>query len=435
MQTDYDTSYESQNLLLFDQPPSPPAMSFPTSNPDHSWNETPLTNFPHGMRPQGQAMFQEPPLPPTQTRRLRTMAGTYGLTSTPLTIHSPFASRTNAPTLRTPGPRYRLSSSSRPFAIPATPVHYGSAPPFMNPPSHHQPPIPSEPNLPTTQHLSFSTPPVPFELVPPPTLPPIQTRTATPIPPITEETNQSLRETMTTPSTHMEGTTSGPNSALLTESFSDPIAPRPGSSDGSTSSSEATSTPRMSESQWATTSPSPASPCFHNTEETLPWRPEYSPTETAQNTPPPPEIRYQMLAPEPRPSSASWLTTYSHWPLQRETAQTWMAPPEVFNDFNYDQETFGNYTPELSRDYRGYTPAPTISFYNAPFPLPNSPNWEYQPPTNYPTHPRRLQGYKPPQYGTRPFAGQDPPNPDNNEQAGGSNDPPQPTIEERTKKA
>ncbi|SJL18792.1 uncharacterized protein ARMOST_22393 [Armillaria ostoyae] len=204
----------------------------------------------------------------------------------------------------------------------------------------------------------------------------------------------------------------------------------PGSSDDSTSSSEAPSTPRMSESQWATISPSPVSPCFHDTEETLPWRPEYSPTGIDQSVPPLPGIEYRMLAPEPRPNNASWSTTYSHWPSPRETDQTWTELPD-FNNFYQDEETFGGYTTNVYGDDRSYTPALHQPFYTAPFPLPDSPNWEIRPPaTNHFTHPHHIQGYRPPQYGTHPFAGQDPPEPPTNEQAGGSNDLSRLTMEE-----
>ncbi|SJK97314.1 uncharacterized protein ARMOST_00566 [Armillaria ostoyae] len=157
-------------------------------------------------------------------------------------------------------------------------------------------------------------------------------------------------------------------------------------------------------------------------------------TKIERSAPPPLGTRYQMLIPELRPNNANWSTTYSHWPLQRETVLTWMAPPESFDTFNYDEGTFGGYATELPRDYGGYTPAPHQSFYTAPFPLPDSPNWEYQHPVPHQTHPCRIQRYRPPQYGTTPFAGQDPLDPDD-QQAGGSNDPPQPTREEKLEKA
>ncbi|SJL06745.1 uncharacterized protein ARMOST_10087 [Armillaria ostoyae] len=207
----------------------------------------------------------------------------------------------------------------------------------------------------------------------------------------------------------------------------------PGSSDGSTSSSDPHFTPQMSESQWDSTLPSPTQPHFHDTEETLPWRPEYSPTEIDQNVQPLWGIEYRMLAPEPRLNSASWSTTYSHWPSQRETAPTWTELPD-FDNFNQDKETFGGYTTNVYGEYQGYTPAPQQPFYTAPFPLPDSPNWEYRQPATFPTHLHHIQGYRPPQYGTHPFAGQDPPDPVNN-QAGGLNDPLQPTREERLERA
>ncbi|SJL16488.1 uncharacterized protein ARMOST_20014 [Armillaria ostoyae] len=101
---------------------------------------------------------------------------------------------------------------------------------------------------------------------------------------------------------------------------------------------------------------------------------------------------------------------------RRETAPIWTAPPD-FDNFNQDQETFGwadeeeemdtaldpgdyrDYTPAPfdQGDYRGYTSAP--HFYHQPFPLPDSPT--YAAPHNYqPPHPRRVQQYRPPQYGT-----------------------------------
>ncbi|SJL00817.1 uncharacterized protein ARMOST_04131 [Armillaria ostoyae] len=371
-------------------------MSFPMSNPDHSWNEwawnqptpqprggRPTTGIPqmssrHGMRPQGQAMFQEPPLPPTQSRRPRTTGGTYGLgTEPPHPILSPFAPRTpNAPTLRMPRPRYRLSSSSRPFTIPAMPVLYGLAPPSSQPPNLNL-------SLP-----SLSTLPVPSESAPPPTASPTPTKKATPTPPNMEEMNQLLSEKTTTPSTPTGEITNGQNLTSSTEPSSAHTIPRPGSSNGSTSSSEAQHTPRIPESQWDSTSPSPTTSHFHDAEEMQPWRPAYSQIATDPNVQPPPGITYQMLAPEPRPNSTSWSTTYSHWPSQRETAPIWTGPPD-FDNFNQDEDTFGgwankdeettgSYTTDVYRGNRGYTPAPyQPSFYTAPFPLPNSPNWEY----------------------------------------------------------
>ncbi|SJL14416.1 uncharacterized protein ARMOST_17872 [Armillaria ostoyae] len=137
----------------------------------------------------------------------------------------------------------------------------------------------------------------------------------------------------------------------------------------------------------------------------------------------------------------------SYWPshLPRETAPTWTEQTN-FDHFNQDSETFGwaneeeamdtaldygdyrGYTPTPpdDRDYRGYTSAP--HFYHQPFPLPDSPTHagSYQ---NHPQHhhPRRLQQYRPPQYGRYLMGGQDPPDP----VPGGSNDPPQPSNEER----
>ncbi|SJL16393.1 uncharacterized protein ARMOST_19917 [Armillaria ostoyae] len=193
----------------------------------------------------------------------------------------------------------------------------------------------------------------------------------------------------------------------------------------------ASSTPQMNESQWDTTSPSPEDPPFQDVEETPPWKQEYLQIGTEWSTPPQQGTGYWMPAPEQRLNSASWSTTYSHWPSHRETDQTWMALPEDFDDFNYDEETFRSYAPDVPGDYQSYTLAPF--FPTAPFPLPDSPNWEYQRPEPPQIHPCRIQGYRPPQYGTIPFAGQDPPDPDDR-QPGGSNDPPR-TREERLEQA
>ncbi|SJL07035.1 uncharacterized protein ARMOST_10378 [Armillaria ostoyae] len=290
------------------------------SNLDHSWNEwahnqptpqprgerpitgTPQMNFPCETQPQGQAMFQEPPLPPTQLRRLRTTAGTYRLT-TILPPLSPYAPRTpSTPTLSMPRPRYGHSYLSRPFTLPATPAQYGLAPPPR-----------------TLPLLSYFTPPAPLESPPLPTSPPTHARIATQTPPITEEMNPSPSERTTTPSTHTEGIISGQNLAPSTELSSAPIIPRPGSSNGLTSSNDTHSSPQTNESRWATTSPSPTSRPFHDVEETQPSRQEYLPIATELNEPPPPETQWRALAPEQKPNNKSWSTTSSHWPSQRGT--------------------------------------------------------------------------------------------------------------------
>ncbi|SJL06244.1 uncharacterized protein ARMOST_09580 [Armillaria ostoyae] len=171
------------------------------------------------------------------------------------------------------------------------------------------------------------------------------------------------------------------------------------------------------------------------------------PIVSEQNTQPPQETEYPMLVPAPPRNSEPSLTSY--WPshLPRETAPIWTGPSD-FDHFNQDQETFGwadeeNY--EDTGDYRGFTPAPldygdyrgytsAPHFYHQPFPLPDSPTYAgmYQTPTQH--HPQRIQGYRVPSYGMRPFVGQNsPPRP------GGSNDPPidppRPSNEERLQQA
>ncbi|SJL16942.1 uncharacterized protein ARMOST_20476 [Armillaria ostoyae] len=112
-------------------------------------------------------------------------------------------------------------------------------------------------------------------------------------------------------------------------------------------------------------------------------------------------------------NSESLQTPYSpsHW--QRETVPTWTAPPEDFDIFNYDRETFGGYPPPEHFSY-------------APFPLLNSLGWEYFHPT--PHHNRCIQGYHPHQYGIYPMGGANDAPIDQEE--GGSNDPPTLTREE-----
>ncbi|SJL16073.1 uncharacterized protein ARMOST_19589 [Armillaria ostoyae] len=402
-------------------------------------------SLPRNATPGPSNVPRTPPPLPILPRRLLTMGGTYRLGTIPLpqslyASQSPYTPRPpSIPGLRTPKPRYAVSSPKILFPIPATPVQYGLAPPTKN--------LPSPPS---------SSAPAPSESQPPPISAPIPMRIVTPMPQIPEETNPSPNERMTTPSTHMEGITSGPNSPQSTESSSGHTVHRPGSSDGSILSSGARSKPLTPESRWPITLLSPTQHHSHDMAEMQPWRPTFSPTEIAQNVQPPPVTHYMTFAPTLMPSSENWLTTYSHWLSQRETIPTWTEQPD-FDQFHYDPETFGNYPAEVyDEDMDDYVPAQSYgygkagelddvalwaqgvdrivpcfqnNFYNAPFPLLDSPNWEYQHPA---PHPQRVQGYRPPQYGRHPFAGQDP---SDNEQAGGSNDPPKETNKERLEKA
>ncbi|PBK76315.1 hypothetical protein ARMSODRAFT_969055 [Armillaria solidipes] len=190
-------------------------------------------------------------------------------------------------------------------------------------------------------------------------------------------------------------------------------------------------------SQWPTTSPSPEDPCYQYEEETQPFRPIYLPTKTGPNGPPQPETGYETYDLEPRLNNGPWSMPYSPSPWQRKTAQTWMAPPsERFNTFHYDYETFGELNEVAPWTQRAGRNAPYFSptqydFPSYPFPLPDSPNQHSYPNAPYAPHPRRVQKYRPPQYGTYPIAGQNSPTNDEQPEQGGSNQPPDPTREER----
>ncbi|SJL04137.1 uncharacterized protein ARMOST_07497 [Armillaria ostoyae] len=133
--------------LLRIRPLTPPP-AFPMSNPDHSWNQwarstpppprdgrpmptpPPTNTFPLAMQPPAHQMFQEPPLPPMTLQRPRSMAGSFGLSSTLLRPPYPSSRFPTAP--RPPsGPSYqnptlrprahRPPSTVNPFQIPSPP--------------------------------------------------------------------------------------------------------------------------------------------------------------------------------------------------------------------------------------------------------------------------------------------------------------------------
>ncbi|SJL16884.1 uncharacterized protein ARMOST_20414 [Armillaria ostoyae] len=412
-------------------------MSFPTSNPDHSWNQwarstpppprggaptrpphpTTTSPFPLATQPPAHPMFQEPPLPPMTRRRPRNTAGSFGLSSA---LQRPTFPSSQYPTA--PRPQYRPFSPNpmmRPharcppsavnaFRAPSTPEAFGSQSP---PTSAHSP----------TPTMKTPTPPRP---------------------PTMEEMNPWQSERTTIPSTPTDPTTSGPSSRPSTGPTSAPTDPRHGSSDGSTSSNEAGSKDPETESGWGGTSLSPEDHRSQEEVETQTYAPDFTRTAFGQSIPLPQAIGSTMRGPEPPRSNEPSQTSY--WPshLPRETAQTWTERPD-FDNFNQDPETFGwadeeeemNYqsyppTPIDDRDYRGYTSAP--DFYHQPFPLPDSPNYagEYQ--TYQPIHPRRVQQYRPPQYASHLFAGQDPPEPIATDPTPG---PSQPSNEERLEAA
>ncbi|PBK66202.1 hypothetical protein ARMSODRAFT_1021792 [Armillaria solidipes] len=113
----------------------------------------------------------------------------------------------------------------------------------------------------------------------------------------------------------------------------------------------------------------------------------------------------------PRPSREP----YSSWPLDSNEWNPRPASSNQFDTFHYDYGTF--------RYQNDPYPQARYNFPPYPFPLPDEP---LQPP-----HPRRVQKYRPPQYGTHPFVGQNSPINDEQPDQGGSNQPPEPTKEER----
>ncbi|SJL04343.1 uncharacterized protein ARMOST_07709 [Armillaria ostoyae] len=177
-------------------------------------------------------------------------------------------------------------------------------------------------------------------------------------------------------------------------------------------------------------------PAFPDEAVRPPYEPGSMPTDSGRNSQPPPAASSWMPAPDPRQSREPSPTYYSLSRSPRETDPTWTGPPD-FDNFNQDQETFGSWADEENDmntaldygDYRGYTSAP--HFYHQPFPLPDSPtyagNRHYRSPAH---HAERVQGYRPPQYHTRSFAGQGP-----DDKPEGSNNPLQPTKEERLEAA
>ncbi|SJL09567.1 uncharacterized protein ARMOST_12947 [Armillaria ostoyae] len=189
----------------------------------------------------------------------------------------------------------------------------------------------------------------------------------------------------------------GGNEPVAERENDDPLNPHGldyehGSSDGSTSSSEAGSKDPETESGWGGTSPSPEDHQFQDEEGTQTYVPASMRTAFAPSIAPPPETASRTFAPALPRNKPPSPTYYSHSPWPRETAPTSTVPPD-FDNFNQDPETFGWADEEeemdtalYDGDYRGYTTAP--HFYHQPFPLPDSPTYagEYQ--TPQPPHPR-----------------------------------------------
>ncbi|SJL06535.1 uncharacterized protein ARMOST_09876 [Armillaria ostoyae] len=372
------------------------------------------------------------------------------------TIHAPAPQRRST---------YRATSSDKhlpprnatpgPSNVPRTP------PPAYNPEEEAQeygrflrtvfrsptPPLPLI-TIPDSPEAPAPSIPGEFESQPPPTSvhSPTPITSPTQTPPTMEEMNPSPNKRTTTPSTPTASTTSGWSSTQSIEPTSAPTGLRHGSSDTSTSSREVSSRAPRTESGWGGTSPSPEDHQSPVEEETRRYAPASMPTVFERNTPLLRETAYTTYDPAPPRSNEPSQTSY--WPshLPRETDPIWTGPPD-FDHFNQDSETFGwadeeeeydtaldyqGYTPHPAddRDYRGYTSAP--DFYHHPFPLPDSPTYAGTYQRQQPPHPRRVQQYRPPQYGQYLMGGQDPPEPIATDQTAG---PSQPSNEERLEAA
>ncbi|PBK74575.1 hypothetical protein ARMSODRAFT_1013579 [Armillaria solidipes] len=166
-----------------------------------------------------------------------------------------------------------------------------------------------------------------------------------------------LPETMMTPSTLMDQTTSGPTSPLLTETFSDLYAPRPGSYEEATWRL-ATTSEGMTEYQWTTTLPLTEGTLSQEQEDRRLSQHEYSPIETE---------RYTLLCLD---------TDYEGSTTSEPHRNNMESTSNEFDTFNYDEETFGGYTAKSSWDYSNYIAAPRYSTSRYPFPLPDSPPYQ-----------------------------------------------------------
>ncbi|SJL08340.1 uncharacterized protein ARMOST_11703 [Armillaria ostoyae] len=163
------------------------------------------------------------------------------------------------------------------------------------------------------------------------------------------------------------------------------------------------------QSPWTTTSPPPMAmnyPAWDNRQPSLLGSLR---TEIDRDTAPSRDLDYMgHIEEEPTRSRLPSKMPSRPWHDSWETAPTWKEADQ--NDFDHFHYDYNAYEEELPL---------------APFPLPDSPNWEiYPPPRTH--HPRRLQGYRAPQYSNNPFSGQGP----DDEQAGGSDKPPEPPTDE-----
>ncbi|SJL04336.1 uncharacterized protein ARMOST_07702 [Armillaria ostoyae] len=233
------------------------------------------------------------------------------------------------------------------------------------PPAHHLPPlINSSPSTPTTRTSTPSTHQTPTPMSQSPSL-----RESHPeSPPHSHDHSPLPTKGRPTHSTSTPPTTSGTSSPPSIYLSSALTAPPPGSYAGETLRL-GTISQEMTEPQWAGTSQWNKGIQSQDWVETQPSQQGYSITRTGTTMAPPQGTYYgEGDANKPQENRSSWSSLYSNWPLNNG-----MRMPPSFNQFdtfNYDQETFGGYTPELSRDYQGYTMAPY--YPNTPLPLPDA---------------------------------------------------------------
>ncbi|SJL17385.1 uncharacterized protein ARMOST_20935 [Armillaria ostoyae] len=463
-------------------------MSYPTNQEqhwmNHWWNQTqrqsggdqppqtPQRNFQEDeyqhhpeMQPLAPVTFHEPPRPPC----LR-MTGTYRL-GTSSSHHPPMTLPTFHPLsgqLRQSNPATSGCSLLCPVSVSSYDPPPDTFPPLspaarrmMHPgtPQPHQPPtsLPqtaSSQSTPTMKTISISLStapsqnkedPTPQSWSPPGQSHPAPRSPATPYPSMMTFPNPSPTmtthplpysspdtETGMTHSISMGPTMSGTSSVTWTEEFLAPTALRPGNYADTMSRFTSISEGR-NEPQWDGTSQWNEGIQFLEGEEIRPSPPESLPIETG---------RYTLLHPDPNymgegegGQSRSRRNWQEHYSYSRPDNDIWTTCPENYNQFNhfhYDEETFNGFVTETLR----------YELPQYPFPLPDSPPQGPYSNIPYAPHPRCIQKYRPPQYGTHPMGGQDPPNdppidvdPDDCQEGGSNNPPTEPTKEEHLQAA
>ncbi|SJL10248.1 uncharacterized protein ARMOST_13632 [Armillaria ostoyae] len=432
------------------QPHSPSTTLSPTPTPSqqwgsHSWrrtlsysNDTPSPPTPWTSFLRGPLLPNEMPLPVqaergTPLRPLphppqRRTTGTYGLAMT--------ASPPLPTTQITYHPRSGPSYPSRPGLSWASPLREPNAYSY-DPPSEMLPFLMM--TVPRMMRPGTIPLPMPTNFLPPPSSSPLTviltSRTSTTSPPQTQTpTSLNLFQGQNEPRPHNHNhshsptgwrpthststapTLSGTNSLPSTSSYSAPIEPLPGKSEGTTSRPDMTSA-LTTIPPWTGTLPSSEETPLTGWGGMPPSRPAYFTTETAMTMAPLQAMYYEEDQELEHPESrSSWSSPSLNWQLDSRTRTA--LNTNQFDTFHYDQETFRRYISEPSRDREGHTSAPTY-----PFPLPD------QPPRQVRQH-GQYYGQKT----SRLYAGtNDAPidieEPDQEE--GGSGGPPQPSNEER----